>query len=309
MWPGSTAKGLQPDYVVPYNESVTAKEKMDTVLQWLDMPNERRPNFIGAYIGQTDQQGHASGTNDDKTNRVIKEMDDAIGYLVGGLRTRNLFNSIHVIIVSIYFFLHTFYRSPVKHRNVQVSDHGMTNTDNSRIIYYDDILSNSSMHWLRGREASPLLNLRFKDDTPQDIITQAYNELLSYTQQTANPPFQVFLKQDVPHRFHYSNNDRITPIVVIPNVGYVLVSHEEWHPSSPKQRFAPKGIHGYDNMAAEMRAIFLAHGPRIDRYYGRHTILAPFHNTEVYSFMCQLLNVKPASHNGTLHGQFMRVHR
>lgn len=108
MWPGSTAKGLEPNYVVPYNETVTAKEKMDTVLQWLDMPKEQRPNFICAYIEQTDQQGHADGTDGDQINRVIREMDDAIGYLMNELQARNLFNSIHVIIASIPFFSSLF---------------------------------------------------------------------------------------------------------------------------------------------------------------------------------------------------------
>lgn len=44
------------------------------------------------------------------------------------------------------------------------------------------------------------------------------------TLQTAHPNMSVYLKQDIPARFHYNNNRRITPIV-----GIAGPFHKEMH--------------------------------------------------------------------------------
>lgn len=191
---------------------------------------------------------------------------------------------------------------------VIVSDHGMTETHQSRVIYYDDILSKESMSWLREREAGPLLGLRPKENAPQNAVEQIYQELYNYTQHHPNDAhFQVYLREHVPNRFHYNDNNRIPPIVAIPDVGYVMVSHQEWNPINDTEPFTPRGIHGYDNLEDDMQSVFLAHGPTVDLEYGRQAILAPFFNTEVYSFLCYLLNIDPAPNNGTLEGRFLRI--
>lgn len=59
MWPGSTA--LEADYVVPYQYESTAKDKMNTVLNWLDLPFTERPQLISIYVPQIDQNGHDQG--------------------------------------------------------------------------------------------------------------------------------------------------------------------------------------------------------------------------------------------------------
>ncbi|KAI9497766.1 alkaline-phosphatase-like protein [Zychaea mexicana] len=287
MWPGSMISGLKPKRVIDFNDTVSPHDKFDQTLQWIDLPREERPNLIGVYIQQTDENGHRHGPTSQDIDKTIADMDDAIGYLLKGLDDRNLLGRIHVVIVS---------------------DHGMAETDRSRVIYYDDILSSTSRSWLREREADPLLGLRPKDNAPKHAIQQIYQEFYNFTQSHPDPHFQVYLKEDVPARLHYSNNERIAPIVAIPDVGYVMVDHDRFDPKSATEQFSPIGIHGYDNLAVEMRSIFMAHGPAVDMMYGRRAVLAPFYNTEVYSFVCELLNIdaNPA-HNGTMEGQFVRI--
>ena len=287
MWPGSSITGLKPERVIPFNDTMPATEKVDIALNWIDLPRDERPNFIGVYIQQVDQNGHRYGPDGPDMNKAIIDMDQAIGRLWEGLADRNLLGRIHVVIVS---------------------DHGMAETDRSQVIYYDDILSSSSRSWLREREAGPLLGLRPKANAPKHAVQKIYQELYNYTQTHSDPHFQVYLRDDVPIRLHYNNNERIAPIVAIPDVGYVLVDHERWHPKSSKEQFAPHGIHGYDNLAVEMRSIFMAHGPAIDSLYGRRSVVAPFFNTEVYGFVCELLNIDPNPiQNGTMNGQFVRI--
>ncbi|KAI8139003.1 alkaline-phosphatase-like protein [Fennellomyces sp. T-0311] len=281
MWPGSATPTTLPDYLVDYERAISAQDKMDTALGWFDLPMEERPQMMSIYIPQVDQKGHGGGPEGKQLNGVLTMMDDAIGYLMQGLKDRNLDTHVNVVIVS---------------------DHGMAQTDKSRLIFYDDILSKESMTFLREREAWPLLNLRPTDNAPEGTVQRIYEELYNYTQIT-DAHYQVYLRENVPERFHYSATDRIAPIVTIPDVGYSIISHRDYDIHSGKD-YRPRGIHGYDNLALEMRAIFMARGPRVQQYYPRGAVVAPFFNVEVYGFLTRLLNLNEAPNNGSLHGVF-----
>lgn len=61
MWPGSHVGTHMPDYLVDYQRDITTQQKMDTALQWLDLPIQDRPQLIAIYIPQVDQKGHGGG--------------------------------------------------------------------------------------------------------------------------------------------------------------------------------------------------------------------------------------------------------
>lgn len=209
-------------------------------------------------------------------------MDNAIGHLMNGLEIRNLEKYVHLVVVS---------------------DHGMAASDKSRLIFYDKILSKESVSFLREREAWPLLGLRPKEDAPEFAIDQIYNELVDYTQRNENSHFKFYKRQDMPARFHYNSTERIAPIVVIPDVGYSIIRSTDFDPESGKM-YRPAGIHGYDNLALEMRAIFAARGPRIENQYMAGGVVEPFFNIEMYRFLTTLLDLNPAPSNSTLDGVF-----
>ena len=52
---------MQPDYLVDYDRAISAQDKMDTALGWLDLPLEQRPQMMSIYIPQIDQKGHGGG--------------------------------------------------------------------------------------------------------------------------------------------------------------------------------------------------------------------------------------------------------
>lgn len=213
-------------------------------------------------------------------NDYIAEVDESIGYLMNELAKREIDNHVHVIIVS---------------------DHGMAETTDQKLIYYDDILSEDVLKHVRNREALPLLDLRPGPDAPKDTIKKIYDQLYQYTQNSSDPHFQVYKREEVPDRFHYKHSNRITPVVAIPDVGYTFVTHEE---VNKKGGFKKGGNHGYDNLADDMRAIFMAKGPKIDRVYKKGTILAPFFNVEVFGLMTELLNMDAPPNNGSLQADF-----
>lgn len=284
MWPGSNVPigSVSPDFYIPYSRGTTAIDKMDIALGWLDLPIKDRPQSISIYIPQIDQKGHGGGPDGKQLNGVLADMDTAIGHLMHGLEQRNLEKHVHLVVVS---------------------DHGMAASDKSRLIFYDKILSKESMSFLREREAWPLLGLRPKDDAPEYAIDQIYNEILDYTQRNKDPHFQFYKRQDIPARFHYNSTERIAPIVIIPDVGYSIIHSTDFDPNSGKM-YRPAGIHGFDNLALEMRAIFAARGPKIEKQYATGSVVEPFFNIEMYRFLTTLLDLTPAPSNTTLDGVF-----
>ncbi|KAF9783811.1 alkaline-phosphatase-like protein [Thelephora terrestris] len=51
MWPGSpvTRTGAEPTYFIPWRDKVPLGEKLDQIMAWIDLPLEKRPQFISAY--------------------------------------------------------------------------------------------------------------------------------------------------------------------------------------------------------------------------------------------------------------------
>lgn len=62
MWPGGEVLSeVRPTYHVRYKSLITAQEKMNTILSWLDKPREERPTVIMAYVNEVDTAAHEFG--------------------------------------------------------------------------------------------------------------------------------------------------------------------------------------------------------------------------------------------------------
>ncbi|KAF7728667.1 hypothetical protein EC973_005704 [Apophysomyces ossiformis] len=279
MWPGCSTSfnGLHPSYVVPYNDDMTPEEKMDQALNWLDLPFESRPQFIGLYIPQIDQAGHRYGPYANETLTQLARADASIGRLLSGLKARNLDSFVHVMVVS---------------------DHGMSATDKSRLIFYDDVLTDEELSLMWRIESSPLLAIRppphLQEGKAVETLYQAFKRLQN---QLAKPHFQVYKREHIPARYQFSNNSRIAPLLVVPDPGWNLVTHAEFDPDH-QDVYHPRGTHGYDNLSPQSRAIFVAQGPT----FKKRGILKPFWNVEVYQVMTHILQLEPAPNNGTMEG-------
>lgn len=114
--------------------------------------------------------------------------------------------------------------------------------------------------------------------------------------------FDVYLKdRDMPERYHFSRNDRIAPLWVIPRTGWAIVVKEEFNVKEAKktgQVYHPRGVHGYDHEHPLMRAIFVARGPAFPHTPGSK--VEPFQNIEVYNLVCDSVGIVPKPNNGTL---------
>ncbi|KAI5819342.1 alkaline-phosphatase-like protein [Pyronema omphalodes] len=295
MWPGSESRGHGARYTDHFNSSETLDRKTDRILNWLDMPANKRPSLIAAYVPNVDESGHKFGPNTTETNQVISDVDAAIHDLFMGLEKRNLTDIVNLVIVS---------------------DHGMASTSRDKLIYLDDLVS---LDKIEHTDGWPLFGLR---PFASHSVEEVYNEILSHHKD--NSHWQVYLRDTtMPARYNFSRNQRIAPIWIIPEAGWTIVTKRQYPPGT-KEDYHPKGLHGFDNLHPLMRAVFIARGPAFRHLHGggkewlgldresgvvdmtkvggevRMARVEPFQNTEVYRLLCKSLGLKEAPSNATL---------
>ncbi|KAH6605184.1 hypothetical protein Trco_006891 [Trichoderma cornu-damae] len=288
MWPGSEAHILyeEPTFVDKYNGKEELDTKVSRILGWLDLPGREsgsananadgkgvRPQLIAAYVPNVDSHGHKYGPNSTEIRSTIQKVDTMMGQLFKGLDERNLTSIVNVIVVS---------------------DHGMATTDTSRLLQLEGLVDTSKIEHIDGW---PLYGLRPKN---ADDLQGLYDGLAEKAR--SNPNFEVYLRDvNMPERYHFSKNDRIAPLWIVPKTGWAIVAKGEFDVEKAKKEnlvYHPRGLHGYDHEHPLMRAIFIARGPAFP--HPANSQLDVFQNIEVYNLLCDSLGLTPKPNNGTL---------
>lgn len=272
FWPGSDVSKGAWNCTVPYcqhyNGSVPYEDRVDTVLAYFDLSEDKRPSLITLYFEEPDHTGHAVGADDPHIDKAIFRVDQMLGRLFDGLDARNVFEDVSIILLG---------------------DHGMVGTCDKKIIYLEDFAPWISIPSSWTDSLSPVLAVRPPLDVDVKEVFQNITEALK-SGKVANSEFlQVYLKEDFPARLHYTGSDRIQPIIGIVAEGYKV----ERKRSSAKEC---AGAHGYDNEVLSMHPIFIAHGPQ----FGKGRQISSFINVEVYNLIAAILGIQGAANNGTL---------
>ncbi|KAJ7079766.1 alkaline-phosphatase-like protein [Mycena belliarum] len=298
MWPGPprTMSGATATHFVPWKDKVPLEDKLDQLIQWVDLPFEERPQLLMAYEPSLDQAGHSAGPMSALVNKTLTQVDVFAKDLHTALQARNLSDIVDVVFVS---------------------DHGMTDTSHPELIYMDDILGDAGYKSIEHEDGWPAMGLRFAANA-----NVSHNlELLQTAAAASNGKFAVYTHETMPDRWHFTGSERIAPIYVVPEIGYVLTSKTEGDVGMSK------GSHGYDNKAPQMHAMFVAHGPfsavvkvlhqarggrsLVRRFLTRpnkgwHStaddtyVMDPFENVQIYSLVMRLLGIDAvAPTNGT----------
>ncbi|OCT48102.1 putative pyrophosphatase/phosphodiesterase [Cladophialophora carrionii] len=285
MWPGSEAHipDVEPTYMDKYNGTEALPRKVDSILRWLDMPGDDdvdvagnqdlRPQFIAAYVPNVDADGHLYGPNSTEIRATIADVDSMLTMLVEGLLARNLTEIVNMVIVS---------------------DHGMATTSTSRLVQLDDLIDMSLVDHIDGW---PLRGLRLKN--PDRDVPILYEALSQAAATSGN--FDVYTLETMPERYHFTKNDRIAPLWIVPKTGWAVVEKSNFDVAealATGKEYEPKGLHGYDHEHPLMRAIFVARGPAFP--HEPNSQLPIFQNIEVYNIMCDSLGIVPHPNNGTL---------
>ncbi|KAM3858557.1 venom phosphodiesterase 1 [Diretmus argenteus] len=273
FWPGSDVKvnGSFPDIYRPYNGKVPFEERVFTILKWLQLPDDQRPDFYTLYLEEPDKSGHSFGPVSGGVIEALQGVDQIIGQLMNGVKQIDLHRCLNIIIVA---------------------DHGMEDTSCERKEALQDLVGSITDYWVYegtfGRIRSRNKN------TVLDSAGLVANMTCKKPDQKTTP----YLKANLPKRLHYANSRRIEDVTVLVTPKWLF----ERSPGS--LTFCSGGAHGYDNDVESMHAMFISYGPK----FLYKTEIEPFSNVELYNLMCDVLGISPIDNNGT-HGSMNHLLR
>ena len=264
FWVGSEApiQDMRPTYWKPFDSSISERARIDTVVQWLSYPEGKKVDFGTLYFELVDNAGHWYGLDSDSLDMAIQKADSLVGYLQDKLVEAGLSDRLNLVVVS---------------------DHGMVDLSADKVIMLDSIINlddTERIIW------DPVTMIQPKEGNKEQI----YRTLKDREEEGH---YRVYLKEDLPERFHLKESRRVSDIILVADLGYTVLSRES------KESFLerlPAGTHGYDNRDRAMRAFFAAQGPA----FRKGTTVAPFQNIHIYELMNHLLGTEPAENDGSL---------
>ena len=197
FWVGSDApiQGVRPAHWHSYDHAIPFGARIDTLLAWLDLPAGERPRLLMGYFEEPDMQGHIHGPDAPETRASVLRVDSALAQLVGGLKSRGLYDSVDIIVVA---------------------DHGMAAISPERRVYLDDAVDSANVNVVN---LSPNLMISARDGN-NDALLARLQKL---------PHVTVWKKSGVPARLHYGTNARIPAIVGVADPGWMI----EWRNGRP----------------------------------------------------------------------------
>ncbi|KAM0932689.1 putative nucleotide diphosphatase [Dioscorea sansibarensis] len=273
FWPGSEVKkgswSCPSEFCHHYNGSVPFEQRVDSILNYFDLPNNQIPSLMTLYFEDPDHQGHQFGPDDPAITEAILHVDAMIGRLIAGLEKRGVFQDVTLILLG---------------------DHGMVGNCDKKAIFLDDLAPWVDVHsdWIQS--LSPLLAITPPSEFSAAQVVKKMNEGLSSGRVNNGEHMKMYLKEDLPKRLHYSESYRIPAIIGIVDEGYKV---------EMKRKESGKGCggaHGYDNAYFSMRTIFVGHGPQ----FAKGMKVPAFENVEIYNLIASILNLEGAPNNGSL---------
>jgi arylsulfatase A-like enzyme len=258
FWPGSEAaiKEVRPTFWNKYDGSVPNATRVKTVLDWLRLPDERRPHLITLYFSDIDSASHNNPLDSEAIFAATKAVDDALGVLLDGLDALPLRDRIFLLLTS---------------------DHGMAETTKDRVIALSSLIDTPG---IRPGFSGPTTSLHVEGGI--EGATRVRDQLNERLQQRG----VAYLRKDLPERYQVRNNPRFGDVVVVMNEGWFLAAtvltraliQSRW------------GEHGWDNALPSMQALFLISGPGIPA----GGVSPPVENVDVYPLMTELLGLQAA---------------
>ncbi|KAG8145464.1 hypothetical protein E2320_011994, partial [Naja naja] len=249
---------LAESYTHPDSNETEWRENIDIVMNWFAKEDF---DFVTLYYGEPDHTGHFVGPETEARKKIIQQIDRTLGYLLNAIEKHGLKDTLNVIITS---------------------DHGMTTVKKKPDV--QEILLNNTI------EFRNLVKFDIVDYGGFGMILpkQGKEEEIYQKLKKAHPHLHVYKKEEFPERFHYAKHERVLPILLYGDPGYVI--------NGRFIIYINKGDHGFDNEDMDMKTIFRAFGPDFKKGY----LAEPFDSIHIYPLMCKLLGIQPELNNGSL---------
>jgi predicted AlkP superfamily pyrophosphatase or phosphodiesterase len=184
FWVGSEAaiKGIQPSYWKVYEHDFPFHQRIDTVIAWLNLPEEKRPHLITWYMDEPDGIGHGEGPSGEETFKMVTYLDSLVGVFLDKIEALPIASQVNIIVTS---------------------DHGMGPTSPDRCIKLKEHID---YQWFEEMEGyTPNLTLKVKDE----FADTAWKALSSI------PHVTVWKHGEVPDSLHYGTNPRTLDFILV----------------------------------------------------------------------------------------------
>lgn len=225
FWVGSEANisNMRPDYYKKYNHSTPNEVRVDQVIDWLELPKQKRPHLILMYFSDVDSAGHKYGPKSLEVKEAVFHVDEMIKRLQKGIVKTKL--PVNLVIVS---------------------DHGMSKIGPDHLIYLNDIIKKNKKIKIMGRGSHS--NIYIED---KNLLEETYEKLKKAKH------LDVYKRDEVPRRLSYSKSDMIGDLVISVHPPYYMFLSK----GSKKIKGGTHGYDiKYSN---DMNGIFYAQGPNI----------------------------------------------
>ncbi|MFH0734973.1 MAG: ectonucleotide pyrophosphatase/phosphodiesterase [bacterium] len=256
FWPGSelTLKERKPSFNKQYQHKFPYKNRVDSVISWLQLPENIRPHFITLYFDATDTYGHKYGPNSAGVNFAIKQLDSIAGYLINRINEIGLTDKTNIIFLS---------------------DHGMTDISNERIINIQELLKDYKAEF-------------FNDGPVMTIKTEPKDRDKVYNLLCGQKHFTTYKKENLPDYFRYNKNPFISDLILVADLGWTLANNGS---INKIKKYGGLGNHGFSKDELDMHGFFVAKGPSFKNNFKTGTIW----NIDIYPLICKIFSVSPRS--------------
>jgi predicted AlkP superfamily pyrophosphatase or phosphodiesterase len=187
FWVGSEApiQGMQPSINKAYDKSVPFRHRADSVIAWLQLPEDIRPRLIMWYMEEPDGIGHSATPDSAATLATVEELDEILGYFFAEARKLEHFGQIDFIVLS---------------------DHGMATYTPENYVNLNDYLPRDSFDYVFDGIPTLLYPKKTYTDSAYAILQNV-------------PRVKAYKKEEMPEQFVYGSNPRIGDLVVVPDIG------------------------------------------------------------------------------------------
>lgn len=179
----------------PYNykDETLWRQNSDKVMGWF---RDEDLDFVSLYFGEPDGTGHRYGPDSPERREMVKQVDRAVGYIRRSADKHGLTDRLNIIITS---------------------DHGMTTVLRKGLV--DEI----TLYKIPGFSFSDV-SFHLVDYGPSGMLLPKPGRLekVYAALKDAHPHLHVYKKEDMPESLHFSKNDRILPIILWADPGYLI---------------------------------------------------------------------------------------
>ena len=101
-WVGSEypIQGRRPSIWKPFDKNVPFSDRADSVIAWLQLPEEVRPHLIMWYMEEPDGVGHRATPDSSATLSTVEHLDRILGDFFAEARRLDIFDQIDFIVLS-----------------------------------------------------------------------------------------------------------------------------------------------------------------------------------------------------------------